>query len=96
MKCSVGYPKNFESLEAVRIWYADFVHWYNTSHQHPGLAYATPMQARTGQAEALFAERNKTIQETRERNPLRWSTQKTRKYSLPMVKTTYGPLKAVV
>lgn len=96
LKYSVGYPKNFASLEAARIWYADFVHWYNHDHQHSSLAYATPMQARTGKAEALFAERNKTIQEARKRNPLRWSTEKTRNYSLPMVKTTYRPLKAVV
>lgn len=58
--------------------------------------HITPMQARTGKAEALFAGRNKTIQGSRKRNPLRWITEKTRTYSLPMVKTTYRPLKAVV
>jgi len=96
LKYSVGYPKMFETIGAARIWYADFIHWYNNDHQHSGLSYATPMQARTGQAEALFAERNKTIRKARERNPLRWSTEKTRTYSLPMVNTTYRPLKAVV
>jgi transposase InsO family protein len=92
LKYSVGYPKMFENLEAARIWYADFVHWYNNSHQHSGLAYVTPMQARTGEAKKLFFERNKTILAARERNPLRWSTDKTRKYELPVVKTTYRPV----
>ncbi len=93
LKYSVGYPKNFETIEVARIWYADFVHWYNNIHQHSGLAYATPMQARNGETEDLFSKRNKTILAARERNPLRWSTDRTRTYALPEVKTTYRPLK---
>jgi len=86
LKYSVGYPANFENIEVARIWYADFVYWYNNSHQHSGLAYVTPMQARTGEAEKLFAERNKTIQGAMEQNPLRWISGKTRIYELPTVK----------
>lgn len=96
LKYSVGYPKMFENLEAARVWYADFVHWYNNYHQHSGLAYATPMQVRTGKAADLFSKRNKTITEARERNPLRWKDEKTRIYALPVVKTTYRPLRKVV
>jgi len=92
LKYSVGYPKMFENVKVARIWYADFIHWYNNSHQHSGLAYITPMQARTGEADELFAERNKTIQEAREKNPLRWISDKTRTYELPVVKTTYRPV----
>jgi len=86
----------FDNLEAVRIWYADFVHWYNNNHQHSGLAYATPMQVRTGKAVDLFFERNKTIREARERNSLRWKNEKTRIYALPVDKATYRPLRKVV
>lgn len=93
LKYSVGYPKQFENIEAARIWYADFIAWYNNEHQHSGLAYATPMQARTGEVVQLFSERNNTILEARERTPLRWSTDRTRTYELPEVKTTYRPLK---
>jgi len=50
------------------------------------------MQARTGEAEELFTERNETILAARERTPLRWSTDRTRKYELQVVKTTYRPL----
>lgn len=96
LKYSVGYPKMFENLKAARIWYADFVHWYNNEHQHSGLAYATPMQTRRGETKQLFSKRNKTILEARQRNPLRWSTGITRVYALPTVKTMYRPLKKVV
>jgi len=51
-------------IEAARIWYADFVNWYNKCHRHSVLAYVTPIR--------LFSERNKTILAARERNPLRW------------------------
>ena len=92
LKYSVGYPKMFENVEVARIWYANFIHWYNNTHQHSGLAYVTPMQVRTGEAEELFIERNKTILAARKRNPLRWSTNKTRKYQLPAVKAIYRPV----
>lgn len=96
LKYSVGYPSLFANVGTARIWYADFVHWYNNSHQHSGLAYATPMQVRTGKAEELFSQRNKTILEAKERNPQRWRTDKIRKYALPEVKTTYRPVVGVV
>ena len=70
LKYSVGYPKMFESLEAARVWYADFVYWYNDNHQHSGLAYATPIQARKGETKHLFFKRNETIREARQRNTL--------------------------
>lgn len=88
LKYSVGYPKMFESLEATRVWYADFVYWYNDNHQHSGLAYATPIQARKGETKHLFFKRNETIREARQRNPLFWSTEKTMTYALPVVKAT--------
>ena len=95
LKYSVGYPKMFEDLKDARAWYANFVNWYNYSHQHSGLAYATPMQARKGETKQLFAKRNETIKEAMQRNPLRWSTNKTRTYALPTVKMVYRPLKKV-
>jgi hypothetical protein len=96
LKYSVGYPKMFENLEVAWTWYADFVHWYNNYHQHSGLAYAIPMRTRKGETKRLFGKRNETIQDARERNPLRWSTERTRAYALPTVKTTYRPLGIVV
>jgi len=86
LKYSGEYPRMFENIEVARIWYADFVNWYNKCHRHSVLAYVTPMQARPGEAERLFSERNKTILAG---NPLRWSTDRTRTYALPEVKTTF-------
>lgn len=72
LKYTVGYPNTFSSLEHARSWYAQFIHWYNTEHLHAGLGYVTPKQRRTGEAEAIYEARNRTIAEARERNPLRW------------------------
>ena len=58
---AVGDPKMFTSLEHARFWYADFFHWYNTSHLHSALGYAMPHQRRSGEAEQIYATRNKTI-----------------------------------
>ena len=93
MKYTVGYPKFFTSIEHARSWFADFIHWYNNEHLHSGLGYVTPMQRRTGEAEAIYATRAKTFQEAREKNPLRWRQGKTRIYRSNLVRAFYRPVK---
>jgi len=93
LKYTVGYPKFFTSTEHARTWYADFVHWYNNEHLHSGLGYVTPMQRRTGEAEAIYKIRAETIQEAREKNPLRWRRGKTRAYRSLLVRAFYRPVK---
>ena len=51
---------------------AEFVHWYNTEHLHSSIGYVTPEQMRTGQAEAIFAQRNTTMREAQATYPERW------------------------
>lgn len=91
MKYTVGYPKAFTSIEHARSWYADFVHWYNTEHLHSALGYVTPHQRRSGEAEAIYAARNKTIAQAAERNPLRWRRGRTRVYQSTPVSFQYRP-----
>ena len=93
LKYTAGYPKFFTSLEHARTWYADFIHWYNNEHLHSGLGYVTPLQKRTGEAEAIYELRDSTIREARERNPLRWRQGKTREYKSLPVTAYYRPLK---
>ena len=93
LKYTVGYPKTFSSLDHARGWYANFVQWYNTEHLHSGIGYVTPHQKRSGQSEAIYAKRNKCIQEARERNPLRWRQGKVRSYQSTPVTFQYRPLK---
>jgi hypothetical protein len=92
MKYTVGYPKMFTSIDHARSWYADFVHWYNTGHLHSALGYVTPHQRRTGEADQIYATRNKTIVDARERNPLRWRRNRTFSYTSKPVSFEYRPL----
>jgi transposase InsO family protein len=92
LKYTVGYPKFFTSTAHARIWYADFIHWYNHEHLHSGLGYVTPMQRRTGEAESIYSIRAATIQEAREKNPLRWRRGKSRIYKSNLVRAFYRPV----
>lgn len=93
LKYSVGYPSHFKSLEHARTWYADFIHWYNNHHQHSALGYVTPHQRRTGEANAIYAKRNKTILDAKLKNPLRWRNKKVRTYGALPVSIMSRPLK---
>lgn len=93
LKYTVGYPTFFESLEKARSWYADFINWYNTNHQHSGLGYVTPRQRRSGEAFAIHARMNQTLQDAFDKNPLRWRRKKTRSYQSVSVFAFYRPLK---
>ena len=44
LKYTPGYPKQFNSIEYARKWFADFVDWYNNRHWHSGMQYITPMR----------------------------------------------------
>lgn len=93
LKYTVGYPSFFPSLEKARSWYADFIDWYNTDHQHSGLGYITPLQCRSGEATAIHARRNKTLQDAFLKNPLRWRRRKVRSYQCNPVFAFYRPAK---
>lgn len=95
LKYTVGYPKMFTSLDHARIWFADFVSWYNHSHLHSGLAYVTPNQMRSGEAELLFKIRNSVLREAMERNPRRWIKGVARTYKPLLVRIPYRPFARV-
>lgn len=80
LKYKCGYPHHFENIEHARKWFADFIHWYNFEHKHSGLQFITPMQKRQGKHFRLFANRNEVIRKAREKNPLRWSSDKLHQY----------------
>jgi transposase InsO family protein len=72
LKYTVGYPRKFESVEAARIWMADFMDWYNTKHRHSGIGFVTPEQRRLGQSQELFEKRNKTLLAAWKKHPHRF------------------------
>ena len=81
VKYRAGYPRVFKTKLAAMTWFADFVDWYNTRHLHSALAYVTPYQRRTGQAECLLNLRNQTLAKAKETHPLRWGRRPTKTYA---------------
>ena len=95
LKYTVGYPRFFSSLSAARIWYADFIQWYNGSHLHSALGYVTPLQRRSGEATLIYAKRNQTIIAAKNKNPNRWRLGRTRQYGSGSVETVYRPISKI-
>lgn len=83
LKYTRGYPHYFDTIENARIWFADFVYWYNYKHWHSGMNYITPMQKRKGEHIAIFNSRNETLRIAKARFPVRWGKRKTRRFIAP-------------
>jgi transposase InsO family protein len=82
LKYHVTYPGAFGTLEDARAWMGAFVHWYNTVHLHSAIGYVTPHQMRYGQAQAIFEQRNITLQQARQLHPERWGSRPTRTWEI--------------
>jgi len=82
MKYHVTYPNAFDTLEDARLWMGEFVNWYNTAHQHSSIGYVTPHQLRHGQANAIYGQRNATLQLARTMYPERWGARPARAWEM--------------
>jgi putative transposase len=82
MKYHVTYPNAFDTLEDARLWMGEFVNWYNTVHQHSSIGYVTPHQLRHGQANAIYGQRNATLQLARTMYPERWGARPARAWEM--------------
>ena len=58
LKYMKSYPKYFETIIDAQYWVADFLDWYNDRHLHSSIAYVTPNQKHSGEAESIIAARN--------------------------------------
>ena len=67
------YPGKFETISAARIWFAEFINWYNTEHLYSGIGYVTPSSRHQGTAQAVYDKRNETYGKARAAHPERWS-----------------------
>jgi len=83
VKYRAGYPRTFKNLVAAMTWFAGFIDWYNTEHMHSSLAYLTPQQRRTGEAQRLLDLRNQTLVTARMKHPLRWGKRPPKVYATP-------------
>ena len=80
LKYKASYPQYFNSIEHTRKWFVDFIDWYNNRHWHSGMQYITPMQKRKDMHCKIFASKNETLSNAKERFPNRWGKRNTRKF----------------
>jgi len=73
LKHNVSFPGKFSCIADARIWFANFVDFYNTRHSHSGLHFITPQKMREGKYESIVKNRNIVMIEAKKRNPQRWS-----------------------
>jgi len=73
VKYTAGYPAYFKDIDHARVWFAEFVNWYNCEHRHSAIGYVTPNQRHMGEDLAVFAKRKATLEKAYASNPGRWN-----------------------
>lgn len=71
LKCECIRPKTPLSLEEARRLVSEYVTYYNTVRLHSSIGYIAPIDMLEGRAEAIFAERDRKLQEAREQRRVR-------------------------
>ena len=66
------FPGKFGSLQDAKAFCRRFFDWYNCDHHHLGIGLMTPNQVHYGQADEVWAERQKTLQIAFDANPNRF------------------------
>lgn len=72
LKYQPEFPKRFGSIEDARAFCRDFFTWYNRDHHHAGIGLMTPDQVYYGQADAVHAARQETLDRAFLLNPQRF------------------------
>jgi putative transposase len=83
MKYRPDYPDRFGCAADARAWAQAFFTWYNHEHHHTGLGLLTPASVHSGQAEAVLAKRQQTLQEAYVAHPERFVKGRPKPASLP-------------
>ena len=61
LKYQPQFPSRFGCIEDAKAFCRRFFDWYNQDHHHAGLGLMTPDQVHYGQADAIYAARQKTL-----------------------------------
>lgn len=72
LKYQPQFPKRFGGIEDARAFCRDFFTWYNRDHHHAGIGLMTPDQVHYGQADAVHAARQETLDRAFRLNPQRF------------------------
>jgi putative transposase len=72
LKYQPTFPGRFASMEEAQGFCRGFFDWYNREHHHVGIGLMTPNQVHYGQADAVFAARQATLDQAFVANPERF------------------------
>jgi putative transposase len=68
------YPSRpFASKEEACFWVASFVDWYDYQNCYISIKFVTPQQRHSGQGVEICSHRVVVYEQSRQRNPRRWS-----------------------
>jgi putative transposase len=83
MKYSPDFPARFGSMEEAQAFCREYFVCYNQEHYHTGIALLTPAQVHYGEAEAVFAKRQATLDAAFERDPQQFRHRRPKVTRLP-------------
>lgn len=83
MKYRPDFPSRFGSREDATSFCRGFFDWYNNAHHHSGLHFLTPAQVHQGQASAILARRQATLDRAYAEHPERFPNGAPRVPNLP-------------
>jgi len=66
------FPDRFGSIQDAKAFCRRFFDWYNSEHHHLGIGLMTPNQVHYGQADEVYAERQKTLDQAFHAHPERF------------------------
>jgi len=72
LKYQPTFPKRFGCIEDAKSFCRRFFDWYNQDHHHAGIGLMTPDQVHYGQADAVHAARQQTLDQAFRANPERF------------------------
>ena len=72
LKYQPEFPQRFGCIEDARGFCRRFFDWYNGDHHHAGIGLMTPDQVHYGQADAVHAARQQTLDQAFRTNPERF------------------------
>jgi len=72
LKYQPQFPQRFGCIEDAKTFCRSFFDWYNQDHHHSGIGLMTPDQVHYGQADEVYAARQKTLDVAFQSNPERF------------------------
>ena len=72
LKYQPDFPGSFGCLADARAWAKPFFDWYNSEHNHTGIALLTPADVHFGRAPAVLQQRQQVLDRAFDKNPERF------------------------